>query len=122
MHDLLHQLVQASGPAETISTGSHDIVVALIITAGTVVSGALALVVASVQRDRHSSRLNPEQREQARRAAAQDRLVQQMITDLNREKEAAETECEAVRSLYNKLRDAVFRRGLDPDQLIRETA
>lgn len=68
------------------------------------------------QRDRE------ERQRVADQLGAQGVLVRQVMDDMTEDRDNLERDLLAARSLYTKLREACFRSGFDPDELIQENA
>jgi hypothetical protein len=90
-------------PVGSSATDSHEIILAVLILVGTIVTAAATVLVATIQRDRGPRSTVP----------ANDRLTDRLVRDLTREKDEAE-------KALGALKTACWRRHLDPDQMIQE--
>lgn len=118
MHELVIGAHVALLAVDPPSDGSDNSVkVALIITAGTVVSGLFALLVAAFQRER-SPRSTAAANSNNNPAGEQGTMLADLVTRLQTDFDELEVECNEVKRRFRLLRKAVRRRSLDPDDLI----
>lgn len=118
MHDFIQWLAVA--PASSDGTNNKDILIAIVGVVGTLAATGLTAFVASFRREKtpHATVDSIEAEQDIRR----EKVWTDQIQSLRESLDESNYEKDNYTRLYQKLREAVWSKGLNPDTIMQELA
>lgn len=118
MHELLTLLFYAPEQSPSSGSNNRDVIIAVVGVVGTVVVTGITAFIASLRKGKTPD-LTIESIEQRNNLRHEGQLLAQ-IQDLREDLDLSNYEKDNYASMYRKLREAVWSKGMNPDALMRD--